>query len=81
MVDDAPNWDPAQFVYVQVADRLGERIAAGELPPGARLPPEHDLADAYQVSRDTVRRAIEVLQSRGIVRTLHGRGTYVIAPE
>ena len=64
-------------VYVQLADHIAGRIAAGDLRPGARLPAERDLAAEYGVSADTVRRAVVVLRERALVVTLTGRGSYV----
>lgn len=43
------------------------RIASGELVPGAHLPPERDLIDAYGVSRTVVREAVAALASRGLL--------------
>lgn len=83
MTEDVPipeEWDPAQFVWVQVADHIVARIEAGRFPPGSRLPPELDMAEEYGVARVTVRRAIEDLKERGLVRVLHGRGTFVLGP-
>ncbi len=53
------------------------RIASGELRSGARLRSERDLAAHYGVAYHTVRRAREVLRSRDLVVSVHGRGTYV----
>jgi GntR family transcriptional regulator len=77
-----PAFDPPpeQLRYVAVADHLAARIAAGELRPGARLPSERDLAAEYGVAYLTVRRAAEVLRDRGLIVTVHGRGTYVATP-
>lgn len=71
-----PEWDPTEFVYVQVADHLAGRIERGEIV--VRVPPEAELAETYGVARMTVRRAVEELRERGMVRTLHGRGTFVV---
>ncbi len=78
LVTDAPI-DPSgpELIYVQVADRIAGRIERGELAPGARLPAERDLAADLGVSYDSVRRAMEVLRERGLITTVHGRGTYV----
>jgi DNA-binding GntR family transcriptional regulator len=38
---------------------------------------ERDLAAYYQVSYGTVRRAMVVLRERGLIETIHGRGTFV----
>jgi len=79
-VSDHPAIDPKapKLVYVQVADHITGRIEAGELPPGAKLPAERDLAAEYGVAYDTVRRATAVLRDRGLIITIVGRGTYVV---
>lgn len=61
----------------QIADALAEEIAAGRLAPGAQLPTEPRLAERFGVNRHTVRRAVAVLASRGLVRATQGRGTFV----
>jgi len=69
--------DPLQLIYAQVADHIAARIAAGELAPGTRLPPERELAAEYGVAYNTVRRSMDVLRERGLVVTLRGHGNYV----
>jgi DNA-binding GntR family transcriptional regulator len=64
-------------VYVRVADWIESRIKSEELKSGARLPPERDLARDFGVAYDTVRRAAALLRERGLIITVHGRGTYV----
>lgn len=79
---DVPAFDPAgpQLIYVALADHIAARIASGELRPGARLPAERDLAAEYGVAYMTVRRAAGELRERGLIVTIHGRGTYVAEP-
>jgi len=60
-----------------LADHIAARIEAGELPPGARLPGERDLAAEYQCALGTARRAVEELRRRGLVITLPAKGTFV----
>jgi GntR family transcriptional regulator len=43
----------------------------------ARLRSERDLAEHYEVSYGTIRRAMEVLRERGLIATIHGRETFV----
>jgi GntR family transcriptional regulator len=74
-----PEWDPAEFVYVQIADDLTAHMRDGTYPVGSRLPSEADLAESYGVAKMTVRRALDVLRERGLIRTLHGRGSVVVA--
>jgi GntR family transcriptional regulator len=69
--------DAPKLIYVQVADHIASRVAAGELVPGARLPAERDLATDYGVSYDTIRRATALLRERGLILTIVGRGTFV----
>jgi DNA-binding GntR family transcriptional regulator len=57
------------------------RITSGELAPGAQLPAERELAAEYGVSYDTIRRASALLRERGLIETVHGRGTFVIRPK
>jgi GntR family transcriptional regulator len=64
-------------LYRQVAQALQRRIESGELAEGARVSTEDQLMEAYRASRNTVRRALKELAGRGLVHTLHGRGTFV----
>jgi len=72
-----PDAGPPGYVYMAVADHIAARITAGELPAGARLPGERELAVEYQVALTTGRRAIQELRERGLVITLPAKGTYV----
>lgn len=71
------EWDASEYVYVQLADALAERIASGEFAVGY-LPSEAELAQEYEVARMTARRALAELRARGLVRTLHGKGSVVL---
>jgi GntR family transcriptional regulator len=62
---------------LRVFEALRLRIAAGEFPPGSRLPAEMELARAYAVSRVTVREALRMLQGEGLVEARHGLGHFV----
>lgn len=66
-----------RYAYQRVADDIAGRIASGELAPGSRLRSERELAVHYQVAFHTVRRAMQLLRDRGLIRSIHGRGTYV----
>jgi GntR family transcriptional regulator len=60
-----------------IADGLRERVVAGEFAAGDRLPSEPELARSLGVSRSSLRAAIALLEEDGLVRRLHGSGTYV----
>jgi len=64
---------------VQAEQILHEQLVSGELAPGDQLPPEHDLAREFQVSRATVRSAITALVQRGLVVQRHGVGNFAAA--
>lgn len=66
------------LVYEVIADHLVKRIDSGEFPPGSRLPGEVRLADDYGVARMTISRTIRELRDRRRVRTVRGKGTYVV---
>ncbi|MFG3418759.1 GntR family transcriptional regulator [Micromonospora sp. NPDC048063] len=66
--------------YRQIAAALRAAIDAGEHPPGSRLPTEAELAAEYDVSRETVRRALAVLKAAGLVTTATSQGTVVARP-
>lgn len=65
-------------MYRQIAEDLLRQIESGALAPGARLPAEVDLRDRFGASRNTVRDAIKVLMTRGLVETRAGQGTFVV---
>jgi DNA-binding GntR family transcriptional regulator len=64
--------------YRQLAAVLRERIRGGELAPGQRMPSEKDLHDEFGLARETVRRALAILRSEGLVEVRHGHGTFVV---
>ena len=63
----------------QIADDLRSRVLTGELTAGSQLPSEPELARTLQVSRGSVRAAIALLEEEGVLRRLHGSGTYVLS--
>jgi GntR family transcriptional regulator len=71
---------PLRLIYEQVAEHIAMRIEAGDLQRGQRMAPERDLAVEYGVAYNTVRKAMEILRNRGLIITMHGRGTYVAEP-
>ncbi|HTT53175.1 MAG TPA: GntR family transcriptional regulator [Streptosporangiaceae bacterium] len=65
-------------MYRQIAEDLRAQIEVGQLPPGARLPTEIELRETYDASRHTIRDAIKVLTTQGLVETRPGQGTFVV---
>ncbi len=54
-----------------------ELLASGALAPGSKLPPERELARQFGVSRPSLRHALKVLESMGVIRQRVGSGTYL----
>jgi GntR family transcriptional regulator len=63
--------------YLDLADTLRARLAVGNHAPGGGLPSEAQLGREYAASRVTVRRALEVLRSEGLVTSRQGAGWFV----
>jgi GntR family transcriptional regulator of arabinose operon len=70
------NNNQKQLKYFQIMEDLKEQIFSGKLQPGDKIPSENQLAENYQVSRQTVRKAIEMLVNEGYVYAQHGKGTF-----
>ncbi len=64
-------------LYYQLAHHLREEIYAGGLQPGNLIPSERELMRSYDLSRNTVRQALEMLAKEGLIVRDHGHGTYV----
>ncbi len=65
-------------VYVQLADILRARIESGELAPRRPIPSKRTLMQEYGVAGGTIDKAIGILRDEGLVRTVTGRGIYVV---
>jgi GntR family transcriptional regulator, transcriptional repressor for pyruvate dehydrogenase complex len=65
--------------FEETVERLGSAIRAGLLVPGAKLPPERELARQLRISRSTLRQALTALVQSGHLISLRGRtgGTFV----
>ncbi|TGD28468.1 FadR family transcriptional regulator [Brevibacterium sp. S22] len=81
----SPDWTPVNrpSTYELVIDAVEEQIMAGSLTVGDPLPAERDLATKLGVSRASVREALRVLESLGVVRSSggsgRGAGTFIAA--
>jgi GntR family transcriptional regulator len=64
-------------MYQQIADALREKIADGTLAPGDKLPTEAELRAEYDVSRETVRKALGLLVNEGLVVSARPQGHFV----
>ncbi|MBP1044155.1 GntR family transcriptional regulator [Vagococcus sp. BWB3-3] len=67
-------------LYQQIIDDLAKKIANGVLKPGEQLPTEIALAEEYNVSRITSKRALTELENQEIIYRLQGKGSFVSEP-
>jgi GntR family transcriptional regulator len=70
----------ASTLYAKVEETIAAEIADGEYGPGEQLPSEDELLQRFEVSRITIRRAIQNLVRRGLLEIRRGRGTFVLGP-
>jgi len=66
--------------YQQLYEILLGKIQRGEWQPGDMIPPESELIEDYQVSRNTVRQVLEKLVNDGLIYRQRGRGSFVSHP-
>src|SRR6266403_1332770 len=66
--------------YHRIAEALRERMRVGELPSGARLDNQRQLAKSFGVTLMTLRQALELLEREHLITRRHGLGTFVAAP-
>ena len=69
--------DNSQLLYIQLYDILKKEIDSGVYKKGERFPTEQELIKIYDVSRITVRKALERLSNEGSLVRHRGRGTFV----
>lgn len=69
--------DPALPPYLRIAADLESQIRSGHLAPGARVLPIMTLAHDYDVNKNTVVKAIDVLKTRKLIVSRQGYGIFV----
>lgn len=65
-------------LYVQIYTIIKEKIGSGEWSEGTQIPTEDELCKTYDVSKVTVREAIQELVREGYLRRQQGKGTFVL---
>ena len=60
----------------KLVEDLKRKILSGEIRPGDKLSSENELAREYELSRQTVRKAMDILRGEGFIYAEHGRGTF-----
>lgn len=67
--------------YLALSKQLQRELQNGTYQAGDFLPSEHELMEVHQVSRDTVRKALDVLREEGFIQKIKGQGSRVIKKE
>jgi len=67
-------------IYQQIKSIIRQRIADGQWAAGQKLPSENDLVTALDVSRMTINRALRELTQEGLIKRVHGLGSFVAEP-
>ncbi|BCG58817.1 trehalose operon repressor [Paenibacillus sp. URB8-2] len=65
-------------IYWTIYNDYAEKIQNGDIPAGAKIPSESELADSYGTSRETVRKALGLLSQNGYIHKVKGKGSFVL---
>ena len=75
------QFDASRPIYAQLVERLKARILAGTYPPGGHLDSVRDLAAAAGVNPNTMQRAMQELEARGLINTQRTAGRTITEDE
>lgn len=64
--------------FQEIYQELSSQIQEGMLRANMQLPSEHELADRYDTSRETVRKALNLLSQNGFIQKIRGKGSIVL---
>jgi GntR family trehalose operon transcriptional repressor len=64
--------------YLTIYNKIVEQIKSGEIPPQTLLPSENELKDQFDTSRETIRKALNLLSQNGYIQKVRGKGSIVI---
>jgi GntR family transcriptional regulator len=65
-------------IYLQLREIIRNKIEDGEYTPGTAIPSENELSETYGINRITVRNAINALVNEGLLRSVQGKGVFVV---
>lgn len=72
--------DSSLPMYQRIKNTIQNKVRDGEWPPGTQIPSENQLARDLDVSRMTINRPFRELSAEGVLRRVHGLGTFVAEP-
>jgi GntR family transcriptional regulator len=68
-------------LYHQLKEILKEKIESRDWVPGEKIPSENELTSQYDISRNTVKKALDDLVQDGLLKRIQGKGTFVSKPK
>lgn len=74
------NYNTNQSIFIQIADRISDRVLSGDYKADSRIPSVRELAVEMEVNPNTVMRSFERLQANDIIYNKRGIG-YFVAPD
>ncbi|MGG3470394.1 GntR family transcriptional regulator [Neobacillus pocheonensis] len=72
---------PGTALYFELKEKIKNMISSGIYPVGSKLPTETELCNKFEVSRTTVRLALQQLEFEGVIQKFQGKGTFVLQPK
>lgn len=67
-----------ELKYMKIYNELVKTIEEEEISPGEKLPSESELMERYGVSRDTIRKSLDLLEENGYIQKAKGKGSFVL---
>ncbi|MEC1377320.1 trehalose operon repressor [Heyndrickxia oleronia] len=64
--------------FLTIYENLVERIQSGNIKPNTKLPSENELVEQYGTSRETVRKALNLLSQNGYIQKIKGKGSFTL---
>lgn len=67
-----------EIKYLNIYNDLMDCIESKKIKPGEKLPSENELMEKYSVSRDTIRKSLDLLEGNGYIHKIKGKGSFVL---
>lgn len=64
--------------FLSIYDELVNQIQAGKIKSNTKLPSENELVEQYETSRETIRKALNLLSQNGYIQKVRGKGSFVL---
>lgn len=71
------DYDSSVAYYKQIIDYFEKQISSGAWPSGKMVPSMNEFSRALDISKETVKKAYDIMRERGILKSIHGKGFFV----